>query len=69
MDVQGIKARVGRLEELSLGFAKETVLIREVQDPLLYLERRAYLEALRDVLNGVEAARVVLSRALHRIAA
>jgi hypothetical protein len=33
---------------------------------LLYLERRAYLGAIRDALAGVEEARVVLSKARHR---
>jgi hypothetical protein len=66
---QDIRARLARLEELSRGFAKEAVLIGEGQDPLLYLERRAYLAAIHDILAGIESARVTLSRAMHRVAA
>jgi hypothetical protein len=47
--------------------AKEVVLWKECNDPLLYLERKAYLEAIQDALAGVDAARVVLARARQRI--
>ena len=56
-----------RLEELSRGFAKEEVRVRECDDPLLYVERLAYLTALRLALSGVEGARVALAKALQRI--
>jgi hypothetical protein len=36
-------------------------------DPLLYLERRAYLEALAAACSGLESARVVLAKARQRI--
>jgi hypothetical protein len=39
------------------------VLWKEGNDPLLYLERRTYLGGIRDVLAGVEEARVVLPEA------
>jgi hypothetical protein len=52
------------LDELSRGLAKEVVLWKECNDPLLYLERRAYLGAIRDALAGVEEARV-LAKARH----
>ena len=39
MDTDGIKRRIGRLDELSRGLAKEVVLMKAGDDPLLYLER------------------------------
>jgi hypothetical protein len=66
VQLAGLKARVARLEELSRGLAREGVLQRGVQDVLLYRERQQYLAALRDALGGVEAARVVLARAVRR---
>jgi hypothetical protein len=63
MTLRALAARVGRLDELARGLAKEMVLVREANDPLLYVERKAYLGALGRVLAGVEGARVVLARA------
>jgi hypothetical protein len=63
-----IQARKKNLEQLSLGFMKETGLIGEHDDPLLYLERLAYWKALRDALTGIEVARVTLAKALRRLA-
>ncbi len=60
-------ARIQRLDELTRGLAKEVLLWRAADDPLLYLERRAYLKAVQDALAGVESARVVLARARQRI--
>jgi hypothetical protein len=62
-----LKARVARLEELSRGLANEGVLQRGVQDVLLYRERQQSLAALRHALGGVEAARVVLAKAVRRL--
>ena len=67
MDVSGIRARHASLDQLSRGLAKEVVVIRDGEDPLLYLERKAYLNALQDALSAVESARVVLAGALHRL--
>jgi hypothetical protein len=67
MDVAGIRAKHARLDQLSRGLAKETVVIKDAEDPLLYVERRDYLTALEDALAGVESARVVLAKALHRL--
>jgi hypothetical protein len=60
-------ARIGRLDELTRGLAREVLLWRDANDPLLYLERKAYLKAIQDALAGVESARVVLARARRRI--
>jgi hypothetical protein len=62
-----LAARVRRLDELARGLAKEVVLWRKGDDPLLYLERKAYLDAVQDALAGVEGARVVLARARQRL--
>ncbi|NBO92958.1 MAG: hypothetical protein EBV06_11705 [Planctomycetia bacterium] len=62
-----IDGRLRRLEELTRGLAKEIVLWREGCDPLLYLERKAYLNALQDALAGLESARVALANASRRL--
>lgn len=67
MRLEHLTARVHRLDELARGLAKEVVLWREGNDPLLYLERKAYLGAIQDALAGVEAARVVLAKVRQRL--
>ncbi|MFM7150110.1 MAG: hypothetical protein ACKO23_09735 [Gemmataceae bacterium] len=66
--VNDVAIRVERLEKLTRRLAREITLWQKGQDPLLYLERRAYLNALQDGLAGLEAARVVLSAATVRLA-
>lgn len=65
--VSGMQERLQRLEQLTRGLSREVSLWKEGNDPLLYLERRAYLTAVQDALAGVETARVVLAQALQRI--
>jgi hypothetical protein len=48
------------------GLAKEVSILRSGDDPLLAVERRAYLNGIHDALAGVEAARVVLARVMER---
>jgi hypothetical protein len=67
MTVDNLAARARRLDRLVRGFMKEAVLIGDADDPLLYLERLAYVEALRGAVAGLEGARVALARALQRI--
>jgi hypothetical protein len=62
-----IKARVERLERLALGLAREAAPQPGAVDLLLYRERKQYLAAVRDAQAGVEAARVVLARAVRRM--
>jgi hypothetical protein len=62
-----LSARIERLDELTRGLAREVLLWKECNDPLLYLERKAYLKAIQDALAGVELARVVLARARQRL--
>jgi hypothetical protein len=63
MNLADLRARIRRLDELARGLAKEVALWKAGNDPLLYLERKAYLGAILDALAGVEAARVVLAKA------
>ena len=67
MTIEDIRRRIARLAELSIGLNRERVAWEEAQDPLLYLERKAYLQAVRQAIGGVEAARVVLVRAFQRL--
>jgi hypothetical protein len=67
MTLRDLTARVRRLDELSRGLGKEVVLWKECNDPLLYLERRAYLGAIQDALGGVEEARIVRAKARRRV--
>jgi hypothetical protein len=62
-----ISGRIARLEALFVGLRREIILIGKGDDPLLYLERRAYLMALHDACSGLESARVVLAKARQRI--
>jgi hypothetical protein len=62
-----VRARVRRLEELARGLAKEVAVVGDADDPMLYLERRKYLNAIRDALAGVDGARVILAQALRRL--
>lgn len=65
--VEEVSARVRRLEELTRGLSKEVAIWKEGNDPLLYLERKSYLNAIQDALAGLESARVVLARARQRM--
>jgi hypothetical protein len=67
MNLADMTARVRRLDELARGLAKEVALWKKADDPLLYLERKAYLDAIQDALAGVEEARVILARARQRL--
>lgn len=62
-----VTARIQRLETLAGGLAREVYLWREADDPLLYLERKAYLNAIQDALAGIEEARIALTRARQRL--
>ena len=67
MTVQHLAARIRRLERLFIGLSKEQALIRQGDDPLLYLERQDYLQALQGAIAGLESARVVPARARQRL--
>src|SRR5262249_31816967 len=62
--------RFHQLDWLGRGLAREAQLFSvgsKVGDPLVYLEREAYRKAIRAALAGVEAARVVLAKVIHRL--
>jgi hypothetical protein len=67
VDVADIAARCLRLEALFIGLMRECQVIGAGDDPLLYIERRAYLMALQAASSGLENARVVLAKARQRI--
>jgi len=67
MSTADIVARVRRLDQLSRGLAKEIQLIEKADDPMLYVERRDYLAAMRQLRAGVENALAVLAKAKRRI--
>ena len=67
MNLKELQARVHRLDQLGRGLSKEVTLWRKGNDPLLYLERKAYLGAIQDALAGVEAARVLLAKVCQRL--
>ncbi len=58
IQLHGIKARVVRLDELARALRKEIVTIKDADDPLLYLERKQYLNAMLNALAGLEEARL-----------
>lgn len=62
MTRRGLVARFARLEQLSIGLARELGIVRKRNDPLLRGERQAYLAAIADALSGVERARVARPR-------
>jgi hypothetical protein len=67
MNLTDLAARVRRLDQLARGLAKEVMLWKSCNDPLLYLERKAYLNAIQDALVGTETARVALVKARQRL--
>ena len=67
MSTINLQTRVERLDELSRGLAREVLVWKEGNDPLLYVERKAYLTAIQQALAGIEDARVVLARARQRL--
>ena len=62
-----IKARILRLQELTNGLAREATAWKNGEDPLLYLERKQYLNAMLNALAGLEEARVVLAGVVGRL--
>jgi hypothetical protein len=67
MSAADIGARVRRLDRLSRGIALEISTVTKADDPLLYLEHQAYRAGLREMLGGVEAARVMLAQVRQRL--
>jgi hypothetical protein len=57
MNLTDLESRLERLDQLSRGLAKEEIIMKQGNDPLLYRERQDYLAAIRAALSGVEGAR------------
>jgi hypothetical protein len=66
MNAAALSARIRRLEQLSLGVARETQLVGQA-DIFLYVERREYLSPLHKMCAGLESARVALAKARQRL--
>jgi hypothetical protein len=62
MTLQHIAARIRRLDSLFLGLNREVALIAKGDDPLLYLERQAYLRGLHCAASGKAAPRHTVAR-------
>ncbi len=57
-----------RLDKLSRGLAKEISIVDKADDPMLRVERQAYLAGMHQVVAGIEKARVTfLAKARQRI--
>jgi len=67
MNAADITAPVCRLDHLSRGLALDISTVGKADDPMLYLERQAYLGGLRKTLAGLESARVAPVKARQRI--
>ena len=67
MSAADILAGIRRLDQLSRGLAKEIQLVERADDPMLYVERKEYLTAMRKARAGIEDALVVLAKAKQRI--
>ena len=67
MNLNDLESRVQRLDQLSRGLAKEILLWKACNEPLLYRERQDYLKAVRQALSRVERARVVLVKGKQRL--
>jgi hypothetical protein len=67
MQLRQTTSRVKRLETLSAHLNREQSMIQSTSNPLLYVERRDYLAALRRGIQAIEAARAVLVKAKQRL--
>jgi len=67
MQLEQLRARVKRLEELSADFADELTVWRKQLAPPEWKDRERYRTALAAARRGVEEARAVLAGALGRV--
>jgi hypothetical protein len=67
LQLQDLRARMERGDALRMALMKGLLVMREANDPLLNAERRDYLVAIYKVIGGLESARVMLAKAVHRI--
>ena len=50
-----------------MNLSKEDHRVFKGELRLLFEERREYLKAIREAISGLEQARVVLAKAMHRV--
>jgi hypothetical protein len=62
-----LSSRISRLDALSRGLHCEEIHVRQTDGVLLYLERLAYMAAIRQAASGLETARIVLAKARQRM--
>lgn len=67
MTTPQLRERMDRLDKLVRDLGKEVLVIEKGNDPMLYVERQAYLAAVFDAIRGLESARVALARAVQRM--
>jgi hypothetical protein len=69
MNLQSLRARAARLDELSRGLGEELNRWKGCQSPLLPPEQTEYVQQVRRAKDGIERARAALLRAIYRLAA
>jgi hypothetical protein len=67
LQLSEIQARIGRLQQLGEGLAKEVGLWRGCEDLLLTRERKQYLGGIQHAIAGADAARAALAGAIKRL--
>ena len=67
LQLHDIKTHIARLHDLTRGLAKEAAVWKTGEAPLLYLERKAYLNAMLNALAGLKEASVTPASAAGRI--
>jgi hypothetical protein len=67
MNVTDLRSRVRRLEQLVAGLSRGSLLWRDCNAPVLYVDRLKYLEGADRAIHGLEKARVAMAKACRRI--
>jgi hypothetical protein len=67
LQLHDFKARIARLNDLTMVLAKQATAWKKGEDPLLYLERKQHLNTMLNALVGLEEARVVLAGVVGRL--
>jgi hypothetical protein len=69
MNLKQLRARVKRLEELSLGLAREDLSWRKDPMPVMHSEVALYLNAIYKARQAIDDARNTLAKACERLEA
>jgi hypothetical protein len=69
MTLKQLQARMKRLEELSLGLAREDLAWRKLPTPLMHSEVALYLNAIYKAKQAMDDARSTLAKACERLQA